>query len=168
MNTPEKCPHCGAIRDITSDLWSCHHTSVKMQCGTVLRQDGTVIYRGVRCYKREIANLTAERNELKVRVSELEQLESGQPSQSVCDGLREAAEAFADDDEPRHPWYTWPGRAVLMIGSLAASVWRDWFPPKTCEGCRHWGNEPQAFDHCSYTNQPVPDEFVCKHSEKRK
>ena len=40
-----------------------------------------------------------------------------------------------------YPWYTWPGRAVLIVGSLAASVVREWFPGKVSSGagtCTRW------------------------------
>lgn len=36
-----------------------------------------------------------------------------------------------------YPWYTWPGRAVVGLAGLAASVWRDWFHGRTCRNCYH-------------------------------
>ena len=66
-----------------------------------------------------------------------------------------------------YPWHTWPGRAVVGLAGLAASVWRDWWPRKTCGTCRYC-QEPDAADHCDYNRRPVPDEYTCKHWKPRK
>ncbi len=69
-----------------------------------------------------------------------------------------------------YPWYRIPDRLALGIYALAASVWRDWFPPKTCDQCKHYAG--RAGRHCYRQlgygyGRPAPDKFTCEHWEKR-
>ncbi len=72
-----------------------------------------------------------------------------------------------------YPWYTWPGRAVLLLGSLAASVWRDWFPGKVCVRCRWYKDLGRGRGSCNrelgfgYGAETFA-KGTCKHWEKRK
>ena len=65
-----------------------------------------------------------------------------------------------------YAWYRIPDRIVLGLYALAASVWRDWFPRKTCDRCRYYRdhNGEHCYRQLGYGyGRPVPEEYTCEH-----
>lgn len=69
-------------------------------------------------------------------------------------------------------WYQLPGRAALLLGTLAKSFWRDWFP-RECQNCYYSRDKGFTTLDCTFGcgegyGRPVWRKAVCEHYKTKR